>query len=366
MAVRAPPTKVDGRFYGNEMSRAATGRILLGIAFLLLLVGRNVAAADLTIHHLDVGTGDATLLVMPNGKTLLVDAGLDGAASRVIAPFLRDLEISSLDVFVLTHYDSDHMGGVDKLVLPQEEGILVETWFDRDEWEFLPEKKRRAKQFEQYTEAAETPTQLQPGQRLRLDDEVMIVVVAVNGHVRGAVNKYPHPPNENDYSAALLVSYRGFNYFIGGDLTAIVEERLVREAALGDIDVYKVSHHGSETSSTPPFLALIRPEVAVISNGDHAGFNHPRQKVLDNLNAVSNIEIYQTNKLTKLVNAQSGLVGGNVPGAFIADPETNQDDGTITIVVRQDVYEVRMPARGFCRQYPIERPGQELTQRQAC
>ena len=60
------------------------------------------------------------------------------------------------------------------------------------------------------------------------------------------------------------------------------------------------------------------------------------------------------------------MVGGNVPAEFIADPETDDDDGTITIVVREDVYEVRMPARGFCRRYPIERPGQRLTQRQGC
>ncbi len=55
-----------------------------------------------------------------------------------------------------------------------------------------------------------------------------------------------------------------------------------------------------------------------------------------------------------------------MPDEFIADPETNEDDGTITIVVKEDTYEVRMPARGFCRQYPIERPGQELTEREGC
>ncbi len=59
-------------------------------------------------------------------------------------------------------------------------------------------------------------------------------------------------------------------------------------------------------------------------------------------------------------------MGGNVEDEFIADPETEDNDGTITIVVREDVYEVRMPARGFCRQYPIERPGQELTEREPC
>lgn len=60
------------------------------------------------------------------------------------------------------------------------------------------------------------------------------------------------------------------------------------------------------------------------------------------------------------------MVGGNAPDAFIADLETDDDDGTITIVVKEDVYEVRMPARDFCRRYPIERPGQTIAEREAC
>lgn len=336
------------------------------LAVLALLCPSGSAwSQTLSIHHLDVGTGDATLFVMPNGNTLLVDAGLDGAAARVIGPFLRSLGITSLDAFVLTHYDSDHMGGVDKLVESQHENIQVSEFFDRDEWA----SKRNGTQFSQYKAAVGTPvpTKLQPGDHLDLDPDVTITVVAVNGHVRGAVNKYPHPPVENDYSVTLLLSFRGFNYFIGGDLTTPIEERLVLEAAVGDIDVYKVSHHGSETSSSEPFLALIRPEVGVISNGNRRNYNHPRQSVLDALNTVPNIDIYQTNRLVHLVNSRSGLtVGGNVADQFIADPETDDDDGTITIIVQADVYELRMPARGFCRSYPIERPGQQLTQRQAC
>ncbi len=114
-------------------------RGVLTSGFIICLVASVSAQDTLTIHHLDVGTGDATLLVMPNGKTLLVDAGLDGAASRVIAPFLRSFGVTSLDAFVLTHYDSDHMGGVDKLVLHNDEAMLVDAWFDRVEWEFLPD-----------------------------------------------------------------------------------------------------------------------------------------------------------------------------------------------------------------------------------
>ena len=113
-------------------------RALPTSGLIIFLASSVFAQGTLTIHHLDVGTGDATLLIMPNGRTLLVDAGLDGAASRVIGPFLRSISVTNLDAFVLTHYDSDHLGGVDKLTLPQHEGIAVSTWHDRGEWNHLP------------------------------------------------------------------------------------------------------------------------------------------------------------------------------------------------------------------------------------
>ena len=126
-------------------------------ALALLCPSGSAWSQTLSIHHLDVGTGDATLFVMPNGNTLLVDAGLDGAAARVIGPFLRSLGITSLDAFVLTHYDSDHMGGVDKLVESQHENIQVSEFFDRDEWDSLPPSKRNGTQFSQYEAAVGTP-----------------------------------------------------------------------------------------------------------------------------------------------------------------------------------------------------------------
>ena len=95
---------------------------------------------------------------------------------------------------------------------------------------------------------------------------------------------------------------------------------------------------------------------AFISNGSQSCFNHPRQVVLDSLQQVQGIEIYQTNKLLSLNQCQTQqLVGGNVPDSFIADPETTDSDGTITITVAADSYTVSMPAKSFSKVHTIER-----------
>ena len=326
-----------------------------GLFLLTALVALPVGAQQLEIHHIDVGQGDATLVVTPNGSTLLIDAGIDGQGDEVAA-FLQGRSITQLDAFLVTHYDADHLGGVDTMI---DSGITVDSWFDRGEKLHLrPATLDPDSEFSQYDSLAVNETRLMPGATIDLDPEVTITVIASNCHVRGAIGHYPLTGcEENDFSIALLISYEGFNYFIGGDLTMRVEERIVEQAALGDIDVYKVSHHGSATSSSPAFLELIRPEVAIISNGSASCFNHPRQSVLDNLGAITGIVIYQTNRLKDehLDQCRSGaIVGGNVADANIADPETDDPDGHISVGVSGGSYVVSLPARGTSRTFPID------------
>ena len=180
---------------------------------------------------------------------------------------------------------------------------------------------------------------------IKLDNAVTIEVVASNGHVRNSSSNYPLPENykprkENSYSIALLMSYFNFEYLIAGDLTKNVENKLKEDTDLGDLDVYHVNHHGSDTSSALNFLKRIKPEVAIISNGDNAKFNHPRNSVLERIKKVTDvntdpdISIYQTNELTKLINSTSGKnVGGNVPQDFIANITPNDTNGNIVIIV---------------------------------
>src|SRR5690349_15361320 len=112
------------------MIRFPISLLPLALATLLLLLPPSVCLAQgqlLEIHHIDVEQGDATLLVMPNRRTLLIDSGLDGRGDE-IGDFIHARGFATVDAFVLTHYDADHLGGIDKVLA---EGITVGAWYDR-------------------------------------------------------------------------------------------------------------------------------------------------------------------------------------------------------------------------------------------
>lgn len=323
---------------------------LISACLLAALLASPLAAQQLEIHHIDVDQGDATLFVLPNGSTFLVDAGLDGKGAAAGA-YIRSLGIDTVDAFVLTHYDADHLGGVDKL------GVPIRTFFDRGGWTVPQSGSCQLCQYQQL--AVGSRTELTPGSTIALDPQVSIRVVAVNSLV-SLPSPFPEMTNadqENDRSVALMVSWEGFNYFIAGDLTRPVEDRLLLEAAIGDVDVYHVSHHAAETSSSNAFMQQIRPEVAIISNGDHGGFNHPRLAVLDTLQMVPGITIFQTNRLAKVTNSSSGLVGGNVGNDDqIQDLEPDGQDGAVVIRVSNNSYTVEVPRSGLVLSFAIELP----------
>lgn len=324
-------------------------RILIAAALVLSSgIAEAGFAQTLRIHHIDVDQGDATLLVMPGGRTLLVDAGLDSRGSAVAA-YLASLGIDRLDAFVLTHYDADHMGGVDVLV---EDGVSVEAFYDRGGWS--PPACGGSSQMCEYEQSvvaeAGGATALHPGDQIVLDPDVSIVVVASNGRVHRLDPAIQG--GENGWSVALLISYRGFNYLVAGDLTEPVEARLVEQAAIGDIDMYHVNHHGSETSSSEAFLRLIRPEVAIVSAGSHCGYHHPRQTILDRIAAaVPGVAIYQTNRY------ECDGPGGNVTAQDrIGDLEPDGAEGAVLVTIDADGYTVRVARLSGVLSRAIQRP----------
>jgi len=233
------------------------------------------ARGDGRLHasFLDVGQGDAAFIRLPQGSTLLLDAGgLVGASTfdigdRVVAPVLRAAGVRRLDYLVLTHGDPDHIGGA---------GAIVEEFRPRHVWEGIPVPRfEPLKVLHAAADARGLPwTNVTAGDHLRID-EVTIAVL------------HPSPPDwerqkvRNDDSIVVELRWRDVSFILTGDIGKAVERDLVPAIRAAPLRILKVPHHGSLTSSTPEFIRALRPRIAVFSAGRSNHFGHPAVDVLD-------------------------------------------------------------------------------------
>ncbi len=279
----------------------------------------------LRIYHIDVEQGDATLIVMPNGVTMLIDSGPNGKADEILA-VMNTAGVTEIDVYVCTHYHSDHYGSIDDLV---NNGVPVRVSYDRGEKDRLTDSKKNSPAYMAYdTTVGENAISLVRGDTIPYDSAIQVLCIAANTHVIG--EEFPtDSDDENDNSVCLLISYGEFKYFIGGDVTEATEDDIANQDQINmKVNVYQANHHGSETSSSRPFMDTLCASVIIISNGNHCGYNHPRQSTLDLYDSLPNPPVvFQTNKNL------CGSPAGNVSDDRIGDPETSDPDGTILVEV---------------------------------
>ena len=225
-----------------------------------------------TIYFIDVGQGDATLVVDHSGASLLVDGGRSG---RRIRDRLQRLGVKDLDSIAMTHPDSDHIGG-----LPQ---VL----------ELYPIERI-------YFNGGESDTQIFAQLTTGVAAEGAVVTTISRGDViplGGLQLQVLHPAaltgESNIDSLVLLVSCGSVSVLLTADAEAESERAMLASGVLGDVDVLKVGHHGSRTSTTAEFLAQVRPEAGVISAGQDNSYGHPHPEVVARLEA-ANVQLFTT------------------------------------------------------------------------
>jgi competence protein ComEC len=276
--------------------RDAGRRVPIGASVILVLVlelvarHRGAPTGELRVTMLDVGQGDAILVDLPDGSLMLVDAGgLVGSpidtGSRVVVPVLRARRRHRIDVAVLSHPHPDHYGGLFAVL---EEFPVGEIWDsglsttrpDGILARALRDQKVRGVALRDAPSLCASPRHFGPA---RVD-------------VLGPCPSFDDLRSANDNSLVLRISLGERAALLTGDAEAEQEALLVAEhgAALR-ADFLKVGHHGSRTSSTAPFLAAVRPELAGISCGVRNRFGHPHEIALDRLEGAS-IPVLRTDR----------------------------------------------------------------------
>ncbi|MDX1566845.1 MAG: ComEC/Rec2 family competence protein [Longimicrobiales bacterium] len=247
-----------------------------GAAGLLLapVVGAPGTAGTLEIVAIDVGQGDALAIRSPRGRWILVDTGPRSptfdAGDRRVLPYLRRAGVRRLEALILTHPDLDHIGGAPAVL----RGMEVAGVLD-------PGRIAAKAPFEDVLVAAEDegvawwPAATHPS--LELDGIAIRVLHPSVGDEVG-------PPLEdaNDASVVLLLTWGRFRALLTGDAPAAVEEEAVRRIS-GPVQLLKVGHHGSQTSTSRRFLEALRPEAALISVGFRNRYGHPHPRVVERL-----------------------------------------------------------------------------------
>ena len=248
-------------------------------------------SGNLYVHFIDVGQGDA-ILVVDGENTMLIDTGDTSTESRdAVVNYLNSYSITEIDYLILTHPDSDHIGGAPTVI----NGFTVVNCI-------MPDVVKDTKIYEDTLAA--------------LEEREVNVIPAVSGEqysLSDARFKLLAPNSDsysdwNDYSVVIKLVYGERSMLFTGDAHVESEEEILEaySAAELDCDVLKVGHHGSETSSGEDFLEAVSPTYAVISCGEGNKYGHPHGVTLEKLEAFG-VTVYRTDLSGNIVLTTDGV-----------------------------------------------------------
>ena len=247
--------------------------IVYFLIYFLLLLNFKYLDNSFILTIFDVGQGDSMLITFPfNDTNILLDTGGNyhsNLSKKVLIPSFKSRKIKKIDYLILSHGDYDHMGEAINLV----ENFKVEkVIFNCGEFNELEQgliKVLDKKKIPYYSCI----------QELNINDNKLYFL-----------NNKDYD-NENDNSSVIYTKLNNHKFLFMGDAGVEVEQDLIEKYNLQDIDVLKVGHHGSNTSSSKEFIDETNPKYSIISVGKNNRYGHPNKEALENL---SNSKIYRT------------------------------------------------------------------------
>lgn len=337
--------------------------LVLVIPF-VISVAVHAAPKTLDIYFIDVEGGAATLIVTPVGESMLIDSGFpeDRDVQRILHVAKDIAGLRQIDHYITTHWHRDHVGGITLLA----KQFPVKNYYDHG-IPITPASDVNAELLAAYQTVNEGKSiGLHAGDEIRfLSDRSMprlrFRILAANARVVGEESGAPQikscgadfipieeDKTDNANSLGMLLSFGGFRFFDGGDLTWNVENKLVCPRDLvGAVDLFQVNHHGASNSNNPTLVRVLKPRVAVIDNGPRKGGD---PKTYATLRSVGEIEaIYQLHK-----NVASSW-NDNTALTFIANADEKCEGEFIKVSVAPNgrSYRVEIPAKNISFKYQV-------------
>lgn len=232
-------------------------------------------SATVQIHVIDVGQGDSILIQGPDGATALIDGGNQGSGALA---YLRQHGITRIDTLIATHPHADHIGGLIDVLHALPVGEVVTSG-----------ATHTTGVFENFLDAIASARA--PYREVRTGDRIALGALELK-----VLRSDPRAPDLNDTSIVLRLQHGQVSMLLMGDAEAYSEQALL--ASVPDqlpSTILKVGHHGSSSSSSLPFLAAVRPQVAVYTAGRGNNYGHPHQEVIAALQAIG-AKVYGTDQ----------------------------------------------------------------------
>lgn len=240
----------------------------------------NLLPKDLRIYFIDVGQGDSTLILTPKGNSILIDGGGSETGSfdvgeKILLPYLLDRGVTKIDYMMISHFDSDHVGGLFSILenLRVEHVLISKQGKESENYKHFLEISKRKKIKVIYVEA---------GDRINIEKKMFFEILFPT---RNLISE--NILNNNSIVARLV--YKNIKILFTGDIEEIAEKELIKLYSKTNklrADILKVAHHGSKSSTIASFLKLVNPRISLIGVGATNTFGHPNIGVLERLEQI--------------------------------------------------------------------------------
>ncbi|MBQ7364798.1 MAG: MBL fold metallo-hydrolase [Clostridia bacterium] len=228
-----------------------------------------IPEGTVAVYYIDVGQGDATLIIAPSGEKLLIDAGEDNMASE----YLQKHNITKLDYVMFTHYDSDHIGGGDEVLdLCEVKNVIT--------LDCVPHNNMGKKLLEDVAAEGAEVIHPEPGYIFTMGDVKFEILTSFTDL----------PSDSNEKSLCMMMTFGKNKFLFTGDAEDEREAEMIENYGKKlDADVYKAGHHGADNASGEELMALVTPDYAVFSCGEGNKYGHPTPGAIDRIDDYTNI-----------------------------------------------------------------------------